>query len=272
MIYVLIIFGVIAVILGLTQGLVFGLKKKDKDKEDELEIVDSYNNTDELIQKFPVINPTTVQDGLEEKIQNRLLTGFENWNRGFKAWKKWGDILYTNASIYNVHGARLTLAQYQKSMDITLKQANILMGDFHNMLICGNFTAIYYDIITIKGDAEIKGTVMEFVLFKDNGEELGTRVVVGWGGSKDSSFNSMLSFQGDEEKMIQDEQIHLLLNYQIPTSRTLREKYPVLYPSEYIDTAKANIFTEINLNGFDKWNDDVETYISWLRQDILVMH
>lgn len=152
MIYVLIIFGVIEVILGLTQGLVFGLKKKDKDKEDELEIVDSYNNTDELIQKFPVINPTTVQDGLEEKIQNRLLTGFENWNRGFKAWKKWGDILYTNASIYNVHGARLTLAQYQKSMDITLKQANILMGDFHNMLICGNFTAIYYDIITIKGD------------------------------------------------------------------------------------------------------------------------
>ena len=119
------------------------------------------------------------------------------------------------------------------------------MGAFHNMLICGDFTAIYYDIITVVSGNNISGTVMEFVKFKDYGEELGTRVVVGWGDSKDSSFNSMRSFQGDEEKMIQDEQLHLLLNYQIPTSGTLREKYPVLYPSEYIDTAKTNIFTEI---------------------------
>ena len=44
--------------------------------EDEVEIVNSYNNTDELIEKFPVINPTTVEPGLEKNIQNRLLTGF----------------------------------------------------------------------------------------------------------------------------------------------------------------------------------------------------
>lgn len=181
---------VILVILGITLGLVFGLKQKNIDvikTEEEIEIVNSYDNTEELIGKFQVQNPTTVQSGIEKNIQNRLLTGFENWNRGFKAWKKWGDILYTEDSIYNVHGARLTLAQYQKSMDITLKQANILMGDFHNMLICGNFAAIYYDIKTIKGEIEKPGTVMEFVLFKDYGEELGTRVVVGWGGTKDDS-------------------------------------------------------------------------------------
>ena len=97
-------------VVALVLGLVLGLRKKDK--EDDL-ILNSYDNTDELIKKYPVNNPTTVLEGIEKKIQNRLLTGFENWNRGFKAWKAWGNILYTKDSIYNVHGARLTLAQYQ---------------------------------------------------------------------------------------------------------------------------------------------------------------
>ena len=111
----------VVVILTLTLGLVFGLRKKNGN-EDDVEIVNSYDNTDELIKKFPVTNMVTVKEGLEKKIQNRLLTGFENWNRGYKAWKKWGNILYTNASIYNVNGARLTLSQYQAAMDVSLKQ------------------------------------------------------------------------------------------------------------------------------------------------------
>ena len=93
--------------------------------------------------------------GLEEKIQNRLLTGFENWNRGFKTWKAWGNILYTNDSIYNFHGARLSLAHYQAAMDISLKQAKILMGDFHNMLITDDFTAIHYDSLQKKKEVEL---------------------------------------------------------------------------------------------------------------------
>ena len=55
-----------------------------EEKEEEIDVLNSYNNTKELIKKYPVINNTTVLPGLEEKIQNRLLTGFENWNRGFK--------------------------------------------------------------------------------------------------------------------------------------------------------------------------------------------
>ena len=69
LIIVIIAFCVVAIILALTLGLVFGLKKKEDD-EDDVEIVDSYENTQELIKKFPVGNPTTVQPGLEEKIQN----------------------------------------------------------------------------------------------------------------------------------------------------------------------------------------------------------
>jgi len=110
---ILIVVIIAILVLALTLGLVLGLRKKAKDDGDEVVIVNSYDNTQELIQKFPVNNPTTVRPGIEEKIQNRLLTGFENWNRGFLAWKKWGSILYTEASIYNVHGARLTLGQYQ---------------------------------------------------------------------------------------------------------------------------------------------------------------
>ena len=56
------------------------------------------------------------------------------------------------------------------------------MGAFNNMIICDDFCAIRYDIIMIVGEKENPGTVMEFVKFKDYGEELGTRVVEGWGG------------------------------------------------------------------------------------------
>lgn len=150
-----------------------------------------------MLEKFPILNETPVEDGIGKKIQNRLLTGFENWNRGFDAWKAWGDILYTGESIYNVHGARMTLAEYQAAMDVSLQQMDIQMGNFNNMLICDNWTAIYYDT-TMNGKPS---NVMEFVEFKDYGDELGTRVVEGWGGPKDDSFAGMQYFQTDEEKL-----------------------------------------------------------------------
>ena len=262
----IIILGVaIVVILAITLGLVFGLRNNDDEgNTDDVEIVNSYDNTEELMKKYPLENNITVKEGLEKRIQNRLLTGFENWNRGYKAWKKWGNILYTNASIYNVNGARLTLAQYQEAMDASLKQTKIILGKFHNMIICGNFTAIFYDDAHVVGDRVINGTVMEFVSFKEYGSDLGTRVVVGWGGTKGSSFDRMRSYQGDHERMIQDELIHLLMNYQVPTTGTLRERYPILYPTEYLDNDKAEIFIGIILQGFDNWNSGIDSYISWI--------
>ena len=55
------------------------------EKHINAEIVNSYDNTDELIQRFPVEHATAVKPGIETNIQNRLLSGFENWNRGFDA-------------------------------------------------------------------------------------------------------------------------------------------------------------------------------------------
>ena len=233
--------------------------------EDEVEIVNSYNNTDELIEKFPVLNPTNVEPGLERNIQNRLLTGFENWNRGFEAWKAWGNILYTKDSIYNVHGARLSLAQYQAAMNLSLKKSIILMGAFHNMIICDDFTAIRYDIINIIGEKESQGTVMEFVKFKDYGEELGTRVVEGWGGVKGANYEGMLSFQGSEEKEIQEKQIEYIMNYEIPDTDDLQEKYPVIYPTKYKDNKSKEIL-RIILKGFDSWNQGIDSYIKWVNE------
>ena len=267
----LIIFIILVVILVVILGLVFGLKKDDDDNnnnDDEVEIVNSYDNTEELMKKYPLQNSITIMEGIEKNIQNRLLSGFENWNRGYKAWKKWGDILYTNDSIYNVNGVRLTLAQYQQAMDISLKKSNILLGAFHNMIINGEYTAIFYDNCIINDGKPQNGTVMEFVWFKDYGKELGTRVAVGWGGTKGDSFNSMRYFQGDEERMVQDEKIYLLLNYQIPQIKNLTEKYPIFYPTEYLDKDKnkSKKFIEIILEGFDKWNTDVESYCEWLSE------
>ena len=260
---------IIVVVLVIILGLVFGLKNGDDkggETEDDVEIVNSYTNTEDLMKKYPLENSITIQDGIEKNIQNRLLTGFENWNRGFKAWKKWGNILYTEDSIYNVNGVRFTLAQYQKAMDVALKQSNIQLGIFHNMIINGEYTAIFYDNCIINDGIAHNGTVMEFVWFKDYGKELGTRVAVGWGGTKGDNFNSMRYFQGDDERMVQNEKIQLLLNYQIPNITNLTEKYPILYPTEYLekDKDKSKKFIELILEGFDNWNTNLEAYIDWL--------
>lgn len=256
----LIVIVILIVVLAITLGIVYGTKKNKNSNEED--IINSYDNTDELIEKYPIEYPTKVTTDLEKKIQNRLLTGFENWNRGFKAWKAWGNILYTSDSIYNVHGARLTLAHYQQAMDITLKQTKIMMGAFHNMLICGEFSAIHYDIITYHGDTPISGTVMEFVKFKDYGGKLGTRVVEGWGGPKDKSYDSMIKFQ-DEERVVQEQQDEYMLKYDIPETDSLKEKYPIIYETTYIDDNAEDILNII-LKGFDSWNQGIENYIAWL--------
>jgi hypothetical protein len=266
--YVLIAGLIIIVVLAIILAIVLSSKKDDEEKssesgEEEIDIVNSYNNTDELIKKFPVGNPTTVLPGIEEKILNRLLTGFENWNRGFKAWQAWGNILYTNDSIYNVHGARLSLKHYQDSMDVALKKTKILMGAFHNILINDEFTGIYYDIITVVGDVQKQETVMEFVKFKDYGDPLGTRVVEGWGSTKDSTYDSMCYFQGEEEKKVQQEQLDYILKYEIPETDDLKLKYKIVYPTKYVDENAEDIL-KIVLTGFDKWNEGIQQYLEWV--------
>ena len=200
-------------VIALVLGLVLGLKiKNDK----EVGVMNSYGNTKELIKKFPVRNATYInENNIEGRIQNRLLTGFENWNRGFKVWKALGDLLYTPDSIYNVHGARLNLAHYQAAMDASLQQADIQMGAFHNMLIVGNFCAIHYDFVT--GGRTSK--VMEFVKFKEHRTEANpdTRVEEGWGSTKDNSYYGLISYQGSAEKQEQEGLNYYLLNYQLPT-------------------------------------------------------
>ena len=266
---IIITLGALAVI-ALVLGLVLGLKSKDKDKDKEepiiveepVDIMNNYNNTDELNASFSVKNPTTINNGIEERIQNRLLTGFVNWNRGFKAWKAWGNILYTNDSIYNVHGARLSLEHYQAAMDVSLQQADIQMENFHNMLIVGNFCAIHYDF-TSKNHIN---KVMEFVQFKDYGNETynDTRVVEGWGSTKDSSYYGLITFQGEDERQKQEELNSFLLNYQLPLTDDLNEKYFIRFPSNNINDTDYKTIKGIILKGFDSWNKGISSYLDWV--------
>lgn len=231
----------------------------------EIDIMNDYSNNHELLKKFPVINETPVSEGIGEQIENRLLTGFENWNRGFDAWKAWGDILYTEDSIYNVHGARLTLKEYQDAMDVTLKQMNLIMGNFNNMVICDDWAAIHYDITTVVGDKEKPGTVMEFVQFKDYGDELGTRVVEGWGGPKDDSFESMSYFQTEEEKALQQKLTDEILSYEIPDTDDLSVKYPVKNPTT-ANSDKADVIKDAILKDFDAYNQGMDGYASAVQE------
>ena len=251
----------IFVVLSLTLNILLKdkiQKPESPDSEEEkVEVLNLYNNTDELVKKFKVLNPTTVNDGIEKNIQNRLLAGFENWNRGFKTWKEWGNILYIPESIYNVHGARLSLASYQAAMDVSLQQATILMGDFHNMLITDKYCAIHYDFTT-NGK---KSKVMEFVQFEETAEH-GTYVNEGWGSTKDASYNGLINFQAEKEKKEEKEQADELLSLQIPTTTDLKTKYPIKFKTVY--TAEEEKKLEIILKGFDAWNNGIEAYKAWV--------
>ena len=73
---------------------------------------------------------------------------------------------------------------------------------------------------------------MEFVKFKYYGRTLGTRVVEGWGSTKDESGKGIKNFQDDKEKVEQEEQDNHIKNYIIPDSDDLKEKYIIKYPTE----------------------------------------
>ncbi|MCC6496710.1 MAG: nuclear transport factor 2 family protein [Propionibacteriaceae bacterium] len=222
----------------------------------------SYDNTAELAKKFPIVNATPIKGQLGEKIENRLLNGFENWNRGFDAWKAWGDILYVPESIYNVHGARLTLPEYQRAMNATLSKTAIAMGNFNNMVVNDNWAAIRYDITTTVSGKSMPGSVMEFVQFKDFGAGQGVRVVEGWGGPKDDSFAGMSSFQTDAEKQAQQQALADVVSYKIPATSNLEKKYPVKNPTTD-NSANAKAMKDAVLEDFDAWN---QGYDAWAKE------
>lgn len=236
--------------------------------ETSVEISDSYYNTDELSAIYPIINPTPIDTEIGKRIQNRLLNGFENWNRGYEAWEKWGDILYTDDSLYNVHGVKLTLKEYQSSMNATLQANDIQMGNFNNMIISGDWTAIRYDISTTNRQTKetSQGSVMEFVNFKDYEDNLGTRVVEGWAGTKGKDFADLSRLQTEEEREAQQAALDEIVNATIPDTTDLKVKYPVTYPTpiendvaKKIQNAILNDFEHWN-QGFDAWKEAADTY------------
>ncbi len=226
-----------------------------------IELDPQYNvPTEELLKTFPITYQTPAATELAQKIQNRMLNGFNRWNMGYEAWEHWGEVLYHNNSIYNVHGVRLTLAEYQKAMDASLKSMNIQMGNFNNMILSGDWMAIRYDTVNInrKTGAKTPGTTMEFAKFGDYGI-LGAKVDEGWGGVKGSDYAGMTSFQTDEEKAAQKVFMEKMVNMELPDTDDLDEKYPVLYPTP-IDTQVGKMIKDIVLNEFEQWN---RGYAAW---------
>ncbi len=232
--------------------------------ENESGIVNSYDNTEKLSKKFPVEHPTTILPGLETAIQNRLLNGFENWNRGFDAWKAWGDILYTPDSMYNVHGVRLTLPEYQQAMHLTLRNSDIRMGAFRNMIVNDNWVAIHYDISTINRETgEIKpGSVMEFVQFENYGEGLDTRVVEGWAGTKGKDYEGLMRLLTEEEREEQQQARLEVLSREIPEIDVLAVRYPVKHPTS-VRTSLGREIRQAILLDFDCWNKGYDQWEAW---------
>lgn len=103
---------------------------------------------------------------------------------------------------------------------------------------------------------------MEFVQFKDYGDELGVRVVEGWAGTKGADFDMMRSFLTEEEAAAQDEAMEELEVYVVPETDNLEEKYLVLYPTAVSDEEGEQIKSAI-LSDFEMWNQGSESWADW---------
>ena len=219
--------------------------------------------TGELLKRFPVTYPTPAVTEMERNVQNRMLNGFNRWNMGYAAWEHWGEVLYHDDSIYNVHGVRLTLQEYQKSMNLSLKAADIRMGNFQNMILCGDWMAIRYDTVTTdrRTGRETPGSVMEFARFRDFGEK-GAKVDEGWGGVKQATYPFMSSFQTKEEREAQQVFMQTLADTELPDTEDLDEKYPVYYPTP-IGSDLGKKMKAAVLRDFDNWNRGYGAWSSW---------
>lgn len=90
-------------------------------------------------------NPIPIEKEIEQAIKDRLFNGFNNWNGGYDGWLEWCNTLYEPDAYYNVYGNRMALEEYKG-----------MMGDLFE----------HYTI--------------EFVMFKENSDPIGVRVVEGW--------------------------------------------------------------------------------------------
>lgn len=234
-------------------------------EENVIELDPMYNvPTEELLNRFPIVYETPAETEMAKKIQNRMLNGFNTWNLGYDAWEHWGEVLYSEESIYNVHGAHLTLEEYQNAMNMSLQSTDIQMGQFRNMIISDNWAAIRYDTsMTNRQTGETSySPVTEFVRFKDFGER-GAKVDEGWGGVRDSNLQGMMYFMTEEERAYQKQLDDAILNIVLPETDNLEEKYPVTYPTEIASDMAKEIKAAV-LQEFEAWNNG--TWNDWADQ------
>ena len=229
-----------------------------------IELDPQYNvPTEELLKSFPITYQTPAATELSQKIQNRMLNGFNRWNMGYEAWEHWGEVLYHADSIYHVNGVRFTLEEYQKAMNISLASTDIQMGDFQNMILNDDWAAIRYDTVHTNRETgeSYPVPVTEFVRFKDFGA-LGAKVDEGWGGIKGDSYAGMLYFQTEEERADQAAFMEKLIHTVLTDTDNLENKYPILYPTS-IDTEFGKKMKAAILNDFEQWNSGYDTWADW---------
>lgn len=230
-----------------------------------IELDPMYNvPTEELLERFPITYETPAETEMAKKIQNRMLNGFNIWNLGYEAWENWGQVLYSEDSIYNVHGAHLTLEEYQMAMNMSLQATDIQMGQFRNMILSGDWAAIRYGTsMTNRQTWETTySPVTEFVRFADFGER-GAKVDEGWGGVRDASMQGMLYFMTEDERAYQKALDDAILGIVLPETEDLEEKYPVTYPTD-ITTDMGKAIKAIILSEFEAWNNG--TWDEWADQ------
>jgi hypothetical protein len=122
----------------------------------------------------------------QDQIRDRLKNGFQNWNKGYETWLKWCDTLYEPDAHYNIQlggpQKRITLQQYKDCCKNFMDHYDLNLGAFDNMIVVDDWCAIRYVVyVTNKATGEkFTQHTMEFVKFKDNGGEIGARVIEGW--------------------------------------------------------------------------------------------
>ena len=149
-------------------------------------------------------------------------------------------------------------------MNLTLRNNNIFMGKFRNMIVNDDWAAIHYDIRTINRESgeSSDGSVMEFVQFENYGDGLDTRVVEGWAGTKGKDYDGLLRLLTPKEREAQEQARADILSREIPEIDVLAVRYPVLHPTS-VRTALGREIRQAILLDFDCWNKGFDAWEAW---------
>lgn len=141
----------------------------NKKKTYVIEMDPAYNiGTETLLKKCPITFQTPAESAEEKGIQNRMLNGFNCWNKGYDAWAQWTDAFFTKDIAYGYNDDNFDLAGLRANAKALLQVKDIRRVKVYNILTGGNWAAIHsWHVVTAKDGSRDVFDSMAFYHFTE---------------------------------------------------------------------------------------------------------